>query len=114
MSRTRCELNGKYGKCEGRVQRHHMMKRQHIRQWIKWLEWMSPQQRKRKGMPDPDTLPSVTQIIDDDRGTMSLCKRHHELVEKRTVPAAAIPDSARALADELGMGWYWGRHYYTL
>jgi hypothetical protein len=82
------------GDCDGRVQEHHIVKRQSIRR-----VWRSLMAAKRRGGPKPW---SVTKAIADPRNKVNVCWHHHKPVEEGRL-AVPLPAGFYGFVNEYGL-----------
>jgi len=82
-----CRQEG--GKCEGRVQAHHIIRKSTL---------------LALGFHD---------FVMDKRNRLAVCEHRHEqhTCAHRLIPRRLLPASVFEFAEELGLGWYLDRHY---
>lgn len=92
----------RFGDCDGPMDAHHLVSKQRIKR-----DWPHP-----LWFPDGD-LPTTAAVLMDVRNGVIVCRRHHDLLERRlVVPSRAeLPEDAVEFAEEVGMGWSIDRDY---
>lgn len=96
-------------KCDGQMDGHHVLKRQHIKREFARAEF--PHRVVTPG--SVVSWESLDAMLADPRNGVAACRRHHDLVERALVRLfrEELPGCALEFARDAGLGWRLERDY---